>query len=137
MNMNMCWYGVDGGGCGGCGWCVCPPVCLPRRTPTTFEPVEKSVDESVEKICLRTPTYMLRWMGRSCAKFGYLEWAGHVKNKKTMGQGRGPKKRRRRHFVLSLICCDGTDMTMCMYMTYITVCCCFMRAGEYIGRDRG
>ena len=64
MNMNMCWYSADGGGCGGCGWCVCPPACLLWRTPTTFGLVEMSVERSARR---QQPRH-------------YPGWAGHVEN---------------------------------------------------------
>ena len=49
MNMNMSGYGVDGGGCGGCGWSVCSPICLLWGSPTTSVPVERSVEKSADK----------------------------------------------------------------------------------------
>ena len=136
MNMNMCWYGVDGGGCGGCGWCVCPPVCLPWRTPTTFEPVE-SLWISLWKSLLEDTYLYTTSDGPAMCKIGYLEWVYHVKNKNTMGQRRGPKKRRRRHFVLSfsfVTCTRHDDIYMFILVIYLLLLAAFVAAASCLCR---
>ena len=154
MNMNMSWYGVDGGGCGGCGWSVCPPICLPWRSPTTSGPmekyVEKSVDKSVEKpawghlpICyvgwVAHVQNLVIWMGRPCAK------------QKEDGPRMRAEEEETAPFCFVSLFYDMFTTWLFIYVSvsyiYATVSCfysrcllplpLFLRAGEYIGRDRG
>jgi len=110
----------------------------------------KSLRKSLWTTDLRTPSCVLYWMGRPCAKSVYLDGPAMCKNKKRTGQGWGPMKRRRRHFVLSLpLLWHVNDMTICIcsvdriyaFVSCFYSCCLlplplFLRAGEYIGRDK-
>ena len=59
------------------------------------------------KICGKIEKSACRLRPQHC-----LELADHVK-KLDIKEKDGPRERERRHFVLSYICYDGTDMTMC------------------------
>ena len=77
-------------------------------------------------------TYLYAMLdGSLMCKIWLFGWAGHVQNKKTMGQGRGPKKRRRRHFVLSfsfMTCTWHDDIYMFILVIYMLLLAAFVAA---------
>ena len=77
-------------------------------------------------------TYLYAMLdGSPMCKIWLFGWAGHVQNKKTLGQGRGPKMRRRRHFVLSLsfVTCIRHDyIYMFLLVIYMLLLAAFIAA---------
>ena len=102
----MCWYGADGGGCGGLLFLFTPAVCPTYPT-------------SCGKICGKVvlPAKYLstdrEWVGDVKNWTLGLGWAGHVQIGKA-DEDSGPKRKKTAPFCSVFICYDVYKTRLCL-----------------------